>query len=350
MKMRGWPRGPPPPSQEVLRPLIQRTGCLWMRSMAAMGRGCRHQLVNLFSVSSSRLFRCPSLSSSSSSSTVNSQVFPLHSPNLTWSAIIICSNLGPTMAFSRGCWLRLHTSLRLGACMVRMRSPSATLSCRAWSMLPSELNGISLVLLTGLCEGRSTGSLAGTGLSVTRRRAAALKLRLLRANMAPLRRSGAVNIVMCFVEGECQLTFFVFATARLGGFGEVLLRAKTCTARAFPSALRCAFGQQNPLLHLYTISAINHVYNINASSDSFFGMIFIVSCTKETGVSMRCLASMLNSISTPQTGRESRTVPIRDIDPHIPSFGDLRPASRVVRYDRGPYQRLLTPVLLSPFT
>jgi len=39
MKMRGWPRGPPPPSQETMRSFVHRTGCLWMRSIAASGRG-----------------------------------------------------------------------------------------------------------------------------------------------------------------------------------------------------------------------------------------------------------------------------------------------------------------------
>ena len=39
MKMRGCPRGPPPPSQETMRSFVHRTGCLWMRSIAASGRG-----------------------------------------------------------------------------------------------------------------------------------------------------------------------------------------------------------------------------------------------------------------------------------------------------------------------
>ena len=41
MKIRGCPSGPPPPSQETFRALVQFTGCLWMRSIAAYGRGYR---------------------------------------------------------------------------------------------------------------------------------------------------------------------------------------------------------------------------------------------------------------------------------------------------------------------
>ena len=39
MKILGCPRGPPPPSQDTVRSCVQRTGCLWMSSMAAYGRG-----------------------------------------------------------------------------------------------------------------------------------------------------------------------------------------------------------------------------------------------------------------------------------------------------------------------
>ena len=35
MKMRGCPRGPPPPSQDTTLSCVQRTGCLWISSMAA---------------------------------------------------------------------------------------------------------------------------------------------------------------------------------------------------------------------------------------------------------------------------------------------------------------------------
>lgn len=40
MYIRGWPKGPPPPSQDTTLVLVQRTGCLWIRSMAARGWGC----------------------------------------------------------------------------------------------------------------------------------------------------------------------------------------------------------------------------------------------------------------------------------------------------------------------
>jgi hypothetical protein len=46
MKMRGWPRGPPPPSHLTDFSLTQRTGCLWMSSMAANGRGCVESCVS----------------------------------------------------------------------------------------------------------------------------------------------------------------------------------------------------------------------------------------------------------------------------------------------------------------
>ena len=41
MKILGCPNGPPPPSQDTMRSFVQRTGCLWMSSMAASGRGWR---------------------------------------------------------------------------------------------------------------------------------------------------------------------------------------------------------------------------------------------------------------------------------------------------------------------
>ena len=39
MKILGCPRGPPPPSHFTVRSWVQRTGCLWMSSIAAYGRG-----------------------------------------------------------------------------------------------------------------------------------------------------------------------------------------------------------------------------------------------------------------------------------------------------------------------
>jgi hypothetical protein len=75
--------------------------------------------------------------------------------------MIICSNLGPTIAFSLACWLRLHTPSLLGACMLLRSSPSATDSCNGLSMLPSLLVGVALVLLTGEGVERSLVSLDG---------------------------------------------------------------------------------------------------------------------------------------------------------------------------------------------
>ena len=88
-------------------------------------------------------------------------------PVRTWSSMIVCSKRGPTMAFSRGCWLLLQMPLRLGACMVRICSPASTLSCRTLSRLPSEDVGVALVAETGECGSLGLGLLAGTGLSVT---------------------------------------------------------------------------------------------------------------------------------------------------------------------------------------
>lgn len=152
MKILGWPRGPPPPSQETERSLIQRTGCLWMRSMAANGRGCcktLHQLVLLtqskpLPLSRSYLNRITQLTSPSPLFQ-----FTQKAKTHTCSSIIVCSNLGPTIALLLSCWLRLQTVALLGACITLFFSPSSTLSCRVRSKLPSELVGVALVALTG---------------------------------------------------------------------------------------------------------------------------------------------------------------------------------------------------------
>lgn len=39
IKILGWPSGPPPPSHETTFLFVQRTGCLWMSSIADSGRG-----------------------------------------------------------------------------------------------------------------------------------------------------------------------------------------------------------------------------------------------------------------------------------------------------------------------
>jgi len=82
--------------------------------------------------------------------------------------MIVCSNLGPTIAFALGCWLLLHTPSRLGACITRFFSPSSGSSYSALSCEPVDEDGsrlvsetVNRVLLTvGL------GLLVGTGLSV----------------------------------------------------------------------------------------------------------------------------------------------------------------------------------------
>lgn len=82
--------------------------------------------------------------------------------------MIVCSKRGPTIASALGFWLLLHTPSRLGACIVRYFSPSATNSCNGLSRPPSAEVASSLVLETGLCGFVGLGSLAGTGLSVLR--------------------------------------------------------------------------------------------------------------------------------------------------------------------------------------
>jgi hypothetical protein len=91
----------------------------------------------------------------------NISLIPAH----TWSAIMVCSKRGPTIALSRGCWLLLQIPLRLGDCMVRNSSPCSTLSWRTLSWLPSEEVGVALVAETGDLGWRPLGSLAGIGLS-----------------------------------------------------------------------------------------------------------------------------------------------------------------------------------------
>jgi hypothetical protein len=55
MKILGWPSGPPPPSQATVRSCRQRTGCLWIRSMAASGRGCQSTSVAVASIASAQV-------------------------------------------------------------------------------------------------------------------------------------------------------------------------------------------------------------------------------------------------------------------------------------------------------
>lgn len=72
----------------------------------------------------------------------------------TCSSIIVCSNLGPDIANSRGIWFRDQTVARLGACIVRLFSASEAYSCRGLSPTPMLSMATSFVLDTlGLTEG-----------------------------------------------------------------------------------------------------------------------------------------------------------------------------------------------------
>ena len=61
--------------------------------------------------------------------------------------------------------------------MTRLSSPFSTDSCNALSKLPSDDNGVSLVLETGELAGLPRVSLAGIGLSADRTSALVLKHR-----------------------------------------------------------------------------------------------------------------------------------------------------------------------------
>lgn len=80
--------------------------------------------------------------------------------------MIVCSKRGPTIAFSLGCWLLLHTVLRFGACITLFFSPSDGCSWSALSKEPSEEVGTALVSDTGECAFFGLGLFAGIGLSV----------------------------------------------------------------------------------------------------------------------------------------------------------------------------------------
>lgn len=101
MKIRGCPRGPPPPSQDTTRSLTQRTGCLWISSIAASGCGYTHCELVFVPIA---LLYSPMCPQDSQPLRVG---FPMHinsqcQPH-TWSSNIICSNLGPVIASSLGC-------------------------------------------------------------------------------------------------------------------------------------------------------------------------------------------------------------------------------------------------------
>ena len=79
----------------------------------------------------------------------------------TWNSIIVCSNLGPLIATSLGCWLLLHTSFRFGACSCRLLSASSGISCKSLSHIARVDTGTALVsetLGTGVWGRALTGT------------------------------------------------------------------------------------------------------------------------------------------------------------------------------------------------
>lgn len=141
IKMRGWPSGPPPPSHDTTLCFVQRTGCLWINSMAAYGRGYKKPINTQLSI----LFQAENCH--------------------TCASIIVCSNLGPDIPSSRGCWLGAQVVARFGACSCRACSPAsgasamATPSKEVCTALVSETLGVGL---------RGVGSLVGTESCVSR--------------------------------------------------------------------------------------------------------------------------------------------------------------------------------------
>ena len=75
----------------------------------------------------------------------------------------VCSKRGPTIAFSLGFWLLLHTVARFGACSTRFSSPSSTDSTIVVSMAPLEDRGVAFVEEMGELAGLGLGLFAGEG-------------------------------------------------------------------------------------------------------------------------------------------------------------------------------------------
>ena len=71
---------------------------------------------------------------------------------------MVCSNLGPDIAFPLGFWLRDHTPALFGACVTLLSSASSVFSCKAvdeWT----DSNGSSLVFETFGTSFKGAGSL-----------------------------------------------------------------------------------------------------------------------------------------------------------------------------------------------
>jgi hypothetical protein len=110
---------------------------------------------------------------------------------LTCHSIIVCSNLGPLIAFALGCWLGDHIAARLGACNCRRLSPSSGNSCRGASLAPPASSSRALVADTFWGAGFGEGSLGWILSSPEERHWVAMKVRregrviLLTAEAAP---------------------------------------------------------------------------------------------------------------------------------------------------------------------
>ena len=75
--------------------------------------------------------------------------------------MIVCSNLGPTIACSLGLWLLLQIPVLFGACMVLIFSASSTVSTSGESCEPIGLVGVAFVADTFCVVAGVFGSFAG---------------------------------------------------------------------------------------------------------------------------------------------------------------------------------------------
>jgi hypothetical protein len=128
---------------------------------------------------------------------------------LTCHSIIVCSNRGPLIAFSLGCWLGDHFVARFGACICRRFSPSSGSSCRGASRAPPASSSRALVPDTFCGTGLAEVSLACILSSPEKRRGAAMKARvegrtiLLTAEAAP----DLADTIIVSREVRCQHLF-----------------------------------------------------------------------------------------------------------------------------------------------
>ena len=78
----------------------------------------------------------------------------------TCASMIVCSNLGPVIATSLGCWFLLQTPALFGACIDLFFSPSGSISCSGASRAPIEVTGVWSVIDTFGVSLVGSGSLA----------------------------------------------------------------------------------------------------------------------------------------------------------------------------------------------